>query len=297
MKLMSVYFSVFVLLSSCTRAGDHSFPDIKGYRLSQPDEKMVLPSVLHEISGITTINDQTVACVQDEKGVVFMYDLIKKQLVNELPFGDDGDYEGIAIHNQDIYVLRSDGNIFELKGYPGTPLQARQYITGIPAKDNEGLCFDGEQGRLLIGSKSKIGKGPEFKDQRHIYSFELKAGKLSSNPAYVFDTKVINNLAKEKQLRLTEKKKKDGTVKKPEIAFRISALAIHPVTGQLYLLSADDHMLFVIEPDGKITEMVVLDSQMFNKAEGITFLSNGDMLISNEGQHKKPSLLRFKYKP
>lgn len=297
MKLVSVCFLFFVLLSSCTHAGDLSFTDLEGYRLSQPDERMVLPALLHEISGITVINDHTIACVQDEKGVVFIYDLDKKKLVNELPFADDGDYEGITINNQDIYVLRSDGNIFELNGYPGTPLQAKQYITGIPANDNEGLCFDRVRGRLLIGCKSKIGKAPELKDQRHIYGFDLKTGKLSSKPAYVFDTKEINSLAKAKQISLSEKKKKDGTVKKPEIAFRISALAIHPFTGQLYLLSAGDHMLFVIEPDGRISEMVVLDPKLFNKAEGITFLSNGDMLISNEGQQHKPTLLRFKYKP
>ena len=29
-------------------------------------------------------------------------------------------------------------------------------------------------------------------------------------------------------------------------------------------------------------------------AEGITFLQNGDMFISNEGQQNKPTLLRFK---
>jgi hypothetical protein len=39
-----------------------------------------------------------------------------------------------------------------------------------------------------------------------------------------------------------------------------------------------------------------LNPALFNKAEGITFLENGDMLISNEGQSKKPTVLRFNYR-
>jgi len=38
-----------------------------------------------------------------------------------------------------------------------------------------------------------------------------------------------------------------------------------------------------------------LDPRVFNKAEGITFMENGDMLITNEGQDHRPTLLRFNY--
>jgi hypothetical protein len=39
--------------------------------------------------------------------------------------------------------------------------------------------------------------------------------------------------------------------------------------------------------------MQLLDPEMFNKSEGIAFYENGDMLITNEGQDKKPTLLHF----
>jgi hypothetical protein len=48
--------------------------------------------------------------------------------------------------------------------------------------------------------------------------------------------------------------------------------------------------------DGSIEHIELLDPTMFNKAEGITFYDNGDMLITNEGQDKKPTLLYFKYR-
>ena len=48
--------------------------------------------------------------------------------------------------------------------------------------------------------------------------------------------------------------------------------------------------------NGDIEHIEQLNPTMFNKAEGITFYENGDMLITNEGQDKKPTLLFFKYK-
>ena len=75
-----------------------------------------------------------------------------------------------------------------------------------------------------------------------------------------------------------------------------SAIAVHPITKKLYLLSASDHLFFIFNMSGSIEHIELLDRDIFNKAEGITFLDNGDMLITNEGQNKEPTLLRFNYR-
>jgi hypothetical protein len=62
------------------------------------------------------------------------------------------------------------------------------------------------------------------------------------------------------------------------------------------LLSAADYLLFVFNIDGSIENIETLNPVIFNKAEGITFFENCDMLITNEGQDKKPTLLRFNYR-
>jgi hypothetical protein len=44
--------------------------------------------------------------------------------------------------------------------------------------------------------------------------------------------------------------------------------------------------------------MVILNMGLFNQPEGITFMENGDLLISNEGQGKGPATLRrFGFNP
>jgi hypothetical protein len=254
---------------------------------------LILPEILREVSGVTRIDESTVACIQDEKGIIFIYDIATNKIKQQNNFHIDGDYEGIALVNNTIYILRSDGVLLEISDYKAKDFSVHNYFTGIPANNNEGLCYDADNNRLLIASKSKIGKEPEFKDKRFVYAFDLKAKKLQDSPVYSFDVLAIKNFAMEKKVNLPEKSRKKESVH--VLKFLPSAIAIHPVTKNLYLLSAADHMLFIFNPDGKIYHIEKLDHKIFNKAEGITFFNNGDMLITNEGQDDKPTLLRFNY--
>jgi len=281
---------LFWVLASCAVPQQNP----SGYNFSSPDITYVLPDTLREVSGLTWIGGSSFACIQDENGILFIYDIEKKKLTDQYPFHLDGDYEGIANTGNSVYVLRSDGTLFEINNFRSTDFQLNTYDTGIPTDDNEGLCLDRQHNRLLIGCKSKIGKGPEFKDKRVIYSFDLTTKKLSSEPVLELNINELKRFAKLNQIPLPVKNKKKG---EPEqvLKLRISAIAIHPVTGKLFLLSAVDHMLFVFDGNGNIDAMEILNDKMFNKAEGISFFENGDLLITNEGQGKVPTLLKFNY--
>jgi hypothetical protein len=266
-----------------------------GYNLTAPDRRFILPDTLREISGHTGIDSTTLACVQDENGIVFIYDVVNNKIKKQFTFNIDGDYEGITRVGKTMYILRSDGTLFEISDYESKNFKLNSYVTGIPADNNEGLCYDADNNRLLIACKGKIGKGREYKDKRAIYGFDLATKELSDEPAFDFDLEAINAFAANKDIDIPVKEKKKGPPKAPSIKFRTSAIGIHPFTKKLYLLSAADHMLFVFDMEGNVEHIELLDEVMFNKAEGITFFENGDMLITNEAQDKKPTLLRFNY--
>ncbi len=116
---------------------------------------------------------------------------------------------------------------------------------------------------------------------------------IQRSAVFSFDITTIKAFAQEKKLNLPVRDKKKGG--EPIIKFFTSAIAIHPITKKLYLLSAADHMLFIFDSVGNLEHIEILNPKMFNKAEGITFFENGDMLITNEAQGKKPTLLRFNY--
>lgn len=287
MNLQSFLISAFLVLGISGAWKTHA--QIAGYDLHAPYKLLTLPDTLREVSGITALGNGRVACVQDENGIIFIYDLFKGRLESQYTFAADGDYEGIARAGDTLYVLRSDGVLF--KSTYGA--KALSIATFIPASDNEGLCYDEAGRRLLIASKAKPGKGPQYKDKRELYSFDLKTGQRSAGAVIGFDVNEIRQFVKAQQISFPLKEKKNGK-QKEVLKFAPSAIAVHPFSHKLYLISSTDHLLFIFDEQGRPEQVARLDPEVFNKPEGITFLENGDLLITNEGRHKKPSLLWFK---
>lgn len=258
-----------------------------GYDLSRPDQTIPLPAVLREVSGITLINPSSVACVQDENGMIFIIDLVKGQMSSYFSFHSKGDYEGIAMADNVFYVLRSDGKLYNVS-YDGSAGSLRKiYSVGIPPLDNEGLCFDRVYNRLLIVSKNNPGKDSETKGKHPVFGFDLNQEILLEEPVLIFNISEIKKFASEKGITPS-----GGGDK---ISFRPSAIGIHPLTNKLYVLSAMERILFVFDMNGTIEYIIKLSPELFNMPEGITFLPNGDMLISNEGRINPPTILRFNY--
>ena len=129
--------------------------------------------------------------------------------------------------------------------------------TSIPEGENiEGLCADAANNRLLLASKKK-GK---------IYAYEPGAGQA-------------------KELWMIDEKK-----------FAPSALAIHPVTKEIYVISSAGKQLIILSADGKIKGSHQLISKYFIQPEGMAFAANGDLYISNEGRSGKGNILLFRYR-
>lgn len=296
-----IFFILFTLFTSCNYPSQNKKTVVAetriGYNLSAPDEVYVLPQALQEISGITEIDSTKIACIQDEREIVFIYDLNKSRIVNQINYGFSGDYEGIARVGKTLYILRSDGEITEILNFESDKFQRLTYTTGIPFKDNEGICYDENNNRLLITPKETPGKDSGNKDKRFIYGFDLLSKTLVTEPVFNVDLSVIESFALKNNIKVPMKEKKKGNKKEPDIKFLISDIAIHPITGMLFILSSVDKLLFVLNRNNEIEYMERLNPGLFNQPEGITFMKNGDMYISNEGKKKPPTLLRFRYIP
>lgn len=288
-------FAGFALVTTIVSCSVSPNPITSSYNYASPTEVIILPDTLREVSGVAILDSTTVSFIQDENGILFTYSLRDKRITNQQAFAIDGDYEEITRVGKTLYILRSDGTIFEIADYENAASNVDTFNTGIPAIDNEGLCYDKANNRLLIACKSKLDKRAGDKDTRAIYGFDLTAKMLSKEPVYNFDMKDIKKFAEDKNLDIPQSKKKGKNGGGPDIKFKTSAIDIHPITKKLYLLSAADHMLFIFNLDGKLEHIEVLDAQRYNKAEGLAFFSNGDMLITNEAQDKKPTLLRLNY--
>ena len=242
-------------------------------------EKHDVPSVLKEISALVYLDKNRFACVQDELGKIFIYNTDTRKLEKEIPFAASADYEGLAIVEQTAYVLRADGQIFEVKNYLGAKPSARIHKTHLTARHNtEGLCYDGKNNRLLIAIKDTDPENPQYKG---IYSFSLSSMKMENEPDYKID---LNSAA----LR-PFKSKKQGSQMQP------SAIAIHPKTGDLYITDGAKPKLLIMDQQGAIKTVKILNSKEFNQPEGISFSPEGGLFISNEGSKQPGNITEVKY--
>lgn len=252
-----------------------------GYNLSSPDRIIKLPLALKEISGITFTDSKTLACVQDENGLIFLVDIEKGEMKSYFSFSSNGDYEGIAYTGTNIYVLKSNGNIYQVSFSGSSGKTSKILKADIDEADFEGLCFDKKNNRLLAVPKNNPLEDSEGKSRHPAYSLDLKTEAVILAPVLYFDRKAIKEFAKRGDI--------------DDADFKPSAIGIHPLTGELFVLSSDSRMLFIFSPGGTIRHIEKLDRDIFYMPEGLAFLPGGDMFVSNEGGENTPTILRFNY--
>lgn len=244
-------------------------PDFKlPYQLTAPDERYTLPKQLEEISGLSYYKDDKLLCVQDEEAIVFVYDTKKKSITDEYGFGGYGDFEGIEYVNDDIYVLESNGNLFRFK--PESKDIGRTK-TDLPKKTEvEGLGYDPKTKRLLIAVKN--------------------GGPSSAKAVYSFD---LLNKAVFKDMSLNDEQLEAAGID-PK-TYKPSGIAVHPITGEWYILTSAGKRLVITNRQAKIRYSEPLDPKQFRQPEGICFAPNGDLFIASEGDGNKGYILKFTY--
>lgn len=234
-------------------------------------QKWDLPSVLKEVSGIAYIDNDRFACIQDEQGVIYIYNRAAGKVEKEIPFGSAGDYEDIALVGEKAWVVRADGKLFEVDMASG---KATAHSTPLTEDHNvEGLAYDKTNNRLLLAIKDEEPGGADYKG---IYGFDLAGLKMAKEPVYRIDVT--------HEAFASDKGKKKNKYVKP------SAIGIHPSTGDIYVTDGPKSRLLIMDKNGAMKNLLQL-GKAFEQPEGITFSPGGDLYISNEGNKQPGNIL------
>lgn len=239
-----------------------------------------LPKELKEVSGIAFLEPNRVACVQDEDGIIFIYNLETSQIDQSIEFGGSGDYEGIAIQDHTAFVLRSDGTIFKINNFltaPTTEVFDTDFFSS--KNDMESFFFDTVENRLLITSKSK---DPVSKDYTGIYAVSPTSLQIEKEPVYkmTFKNDIFEDIRKKKAAQ----------------TFFPSEMNRDPNTGNLMILEARKPQLLILDSKGQPQELHRLDPEIFPQPEGLTFDASGNLYISNEGNPATIHLVKINKK-
>ncbi len=266
---------LFVFNTGCRNNNELSSPP--EYNLNRPST-VKLPSFLDEISGIAYYpKDKNVFAICDDKSWLYKIFLNGNEPIQKWSIGDKGDFEDIVLADSTFYVLQSKGRILGLHFVSPDSVTVKEYeFTSQGKNEFEILYLDKEQNRLVM-----LCKDCEADDHNSLsaWAFDLRTMTFSSSPAYVIDVRKIEELMQEKKVK-----------------FKPSAAAIHPVTGQLFIISSINKVLVVANKDGVPENVYKISPDLYKQPEGLTFTPEGHLIISNEGAKMgAANILVFKY--
>ena len=243
--------------------------------------KWDMPNELNEISGISWLTDKKIACVQDEEGIIYIYNFSTELVEKKVNFAKSGDYEALAIVDSTAYVMESSGKLFEIANYLSPNFETVEYQIPFSGKNNmESLVADTLNNRLLFTVKDK---DPNSNNYKGIYAFNLETKKTENLPILKIQ---LND-------PIFNMKSKDGVLKSAN--FYPSDIAINPKNGNIYILSAKNPQLLIMDSSGKILKLHQLYKKSFPQPEGLAFSSEGTIFISNEGKNGTANILEVEF--
>ncbi len=296
-----MYYLVLIsaLLCSCGSPQTSNKPGLKAvekkglnlpYRLNEPDHVYPLPPALKEASGLSITTDPNVLLiVQDEEGVLYYFDLETGAISKEIKFFEKGDFEGIEMINEDlIYAVKSSGSLFKIQLKNGVATSSKISTPLNKSYDIEGLCVDAVHKSLYLACK---GPGPDSATvTRKVYTYDLQQEVFNEKPFF----EITENMM---MAYMGANDQSADFLKEGSLHFGPAGIAIHPLTGEIYLLASSGKLLMVLDPQtSRILHIEKIDKKILAQPEGITFDKAGDMFICSEGKKGNPGIIvRYKY--
>lgn len=232
---------------------------------------MELPKKLKEVSGIAFSADGRLFAHDDERAVIYQINPQNGNVIKAFYFGmlvKRGDFEDIAIVGNDFYMVTANGIIYRFEdGDDGQQVDYTPFPTHLSTgNDVEGLCYDPQTNSLLLALKGNPGNG-FGKDKKAIYSFSLKTKELDKNPRFILDKKALKKYSKEND-------------------FAPSGIARNPETGNFFVIASKGNIIVELNKQGFVVSVSQLDGRAHYQPEGISFLDEKTLYISDEGKRR-----------
>lgn len=245
------------------------------YDLSHPQQVIDLPKQLSDISGIAYQNG-VVYAIDDDHGYIYKVPLTAKPDIEKWEFAQPQDYEDIVLLNNRFYILSSKGKVVYFPfAFPVKDVKESEL--DIKGKNEFEILYpDPATNRLIMLCK----ECKEDKDQNTAWAFNTSNYTFEKQPAYILKRKDIEKVLGDNISR-----------------FKPSAAAVHPLTGEVYIISSINKLIVVLDKKHQVTAVYPLNEKLFKQPEGMAFTPTGDLIISNEYAHSgTANLLLFKKK-
>lgn len=234
-----------------------------------------LPDKLNEISGLALTADGRLFAVNDEVAIIYELNYEEGRIVKAFALGKPivkGDFEGIAVVNDLIYLTTSSGRVyFAAEGGDGQRVAFDTYDTGL-GKDCEieGLATNSNNTRLYFLCKTlrKNSRLPGLA----VFAWDVGERKLRPDESLFLPLSEIM-----RQLRVDR--------------FSPSGITIDRQSDNRIVLAARQRALVELSADGQLVSARNLPlTNRHRQAEGLELTGDGRLLIADEGGTHKARL-------
>ncbi len=242
-----------------------------------PIARWVLPQRLAEISGLALTPDGRLLAHNDEIGRIFEIDYRRGVIGKQFLLGRTNvraDFEGITVANQAIYLLASDGKLFEFReGDAGAHVPYKIHDTHLGREcEFEGVAFDPAIGSLLLACKN-VGK-KSLLGFLVIYRWKLDEG---NGPRLSLLTVPLAQVIGSNHWK----------------GLHPSDITVDPSSGHYVLVSAQEEALIELTPSGEVVSARPLPAGHVH-TEGVAVTKDGILIISDESGKQAAAITLYR---
>ena len=256
---------------------DHTVLELSGYKYSRPSI-VYLPEALAQISGLIFYpKDSSILCIEDDRGAVYKFPLFKHKTFRDWAFSAESDFEEIVLHSGIFYALKSNGDITRFY-FSSTGAVVAEKFTSLAkeSREFESMMYDTTRNILLLTCKDCK---DDLKNNTSVWGVDFTRKVMLPAPVFIIQHAQIEAMVGQKISK-----------------FKPSSSAIHPLTGDYYFVSAINNLVVVTNREGTVKEVAVTSKKYFKQPEGIAFMPNGDLLVSNEfAERGRATILLYPY--
>ena len=267
--MRKVLFLAFLFSVTFQNVSAQSHSKIATIHETSASKVFKLERILTEVSGLVASSSNSVFAHNDEHAIVHEINLEDGSVIRSFAFGKptvEGDFEGIALKGGFIYLVTSDGLIYE--AHPDSHrkrISYNTYDTNLgKICEIEGIAPDEADGFLLVCKRTRSNKA--F-DRLVIYRWSV-AERLTP-PKLWLDVST-----------------KDLSTDHPINTLHASGLERDPETGNLLILDSNAAAILEITPQGEFVDYMVFSDSLHPQAEGLAIMSTGAVIVADEGGKK-----------
>lgn len=261
------------------------------FDLQHPNSVQTLPMGIQPFSDVTLFDSTHLIGLDGKNGSLFMYDMVANSVSPFLSWDLGAKICNISTMDSTLLLVDDAKHIhFLYSPYDEASLKTLNL-------DNEqfeatSVCIHQESHRLFLMTSNE--ERTEGYSSSSVYAYNLNQQKLNAQPLFSISGEDIEAFAIQNKLIAPHSDLSiiDDTLE--SMNFTPSAIAVHPKTNEIYVLSRGDHSLVVFNQFGEIVNFTSLDKTTFSNPSAMTFKKNGDLVIT-DGNMMNPTVIQVKW--